>query len=198
MDLLYGNTSSSETKGYSESSQLQGYGEEEAFDSAEVQGEDIAVDDTPQDEPMDEGGDTGMDSGDNFGSDDGFGDEGGDEEGKKVEDELNGVEDSEYSLVKTLRENMTTFYYNRENDLERVASSNLVTSEYGDEINVILEDYKSSLSLFKEYLRDTFKKESTSRKVNSFIEYKAIFNKMNRLLNEYFRKLNIQEELKER
>ncbi len=195
MDLLYGNTSS-ERKAYSESANLKGYGEEEAFDSSEVQGEDISVDETPQEEPMDN--DAEMDSGDEFDTDDDFGDENGEEEGKKVEDELNGVEDSEYSLVKTLRENMTTFYYNRENDLERVASSNLVTSEYGDEINVILEDYKSSLSLFKEYLRYTFKKESTSRKVNSFIEYKAIFNKMNRLLNEYFRKLNIQEELKER
>ena len=69
----------------------------------------------------------------------------------------------------------------------------MVTSEYGDEINKVIENYKSSLQLYKDYLRDTFPNESTSRRVVSFLEYKALFNQMNKLLNNYFAKLGVEE-----
>ena len=115
----------------------------------------------------------------------------GEEQG--LTDPYEGIEDSEKTLVKNLRENMATFYNNREADLEKISSSNMVTSEYGDEIAKVIENYKSSLQLYKDYLRDTFPNESTSRRVVSFLEYKALFNQMNKLLNNYFAKLGVEE-----
>lgn len=117
----------------------------------------------------------------------------GEEQEQGLTDPYEGIEDSEKTLVKNLRENMATFYNNREADLEKISSSNMVTSEYGDEIAKVIENYKSSLQLYKDYLRDTFPNESTSRRVVSFLEYKALFNQMNKLLNNYFAKLGVEE-----
>ena len=167
------------------------YGESMGFGEADAE-------EIPSGE-MTEEADAGADEGyveESYG-DESYGDEyteeGEEGEGQGLTDPYSDVEDSEKILVKNLRENMATFYNNREADLEKISSSNMVTSEYGDEINKVIENYKSSLQLYKDYLRDTFPNESTSRRVVSFLEYKALFNQMNKLLNNYFAKLGVEE-----
>ena len=150
----------------------------------------------PAEEPADAGADEGYVEEESYGDEsygDEYSEEGEEGEGQGLTDPYSDVEDSEKILVKNLRENMATFYNNREADLEKISSSNMVTSEYGDEINKVIENYKSSLQLYKDYLRDTFPNESTSRRVVSFLEYKALFNQMNKLLNNYFAKLGVEE-----
>lgn len=172
------------------------YGESMGFGEADT--EEIPSGEMTEEGPAEEA-DAGADEGyveESYG-DESYGDEyseGGEEgEGQGLTDPYSDVEDSEKILVKNLRENMATFYNNREADLEKISSSNMVTSEYGDEINKVIENYKSSLQLYKDYLRDTFPNESTSRRVVSFLEYKALFNQMNKLLNNYFAKLGVEE-----
>ena len=153
------------------------YGESMGFGEADA--EEIPSGEMTEEGPAEEA-DAGTDEGyveESYGDEsygDEYGQEGEEGEGQGLTDPYSDVEDSEKILVKNLRENM-------------------VTSEYGDEINKVIENYKSSLQLYKDYLRDTFPNESTSRRVVSFLEYKALFNQMNKLLNNYFAKLGVEE-----
>lgn len=173
------------------------YGESMGFGEADA--EEIPSGEMTEEGPAEEPADAGADEGyleESYGDEsygDEYSEEGEEGEGQGLTDPYSDVEDSEKILVKNLRENMATFYNNREADLEKISSSNMVTSEYGDEINKVIENYKSSLQLYKDYLRDTFPNESTSRRVVSFLEYKALFNQMNKLLNNYFAKLGVEE-----
>lgn len=115
------------------------------------------------------------------------------EEEGEMPDPLANVDDSEKSLISKLRDNMAAFYRMRENDLDKILSSNIATSDNTDNIKAIIDKYKTSLELYKEYLRNGFNEDPTSSKVATFIEYKALFNTMNKALNEYFRDLGIDE-----
>ena len=130
---------------------------------------------------------------DEFGG--GYEEEGEENEGE-IKDPLAEVDDSEKGLVSDLRENMTTFYKSREADLEKILASNIGTSEYGDEVLSLIERYKDALTLFKEYLRNEYYEEATSRKVYSFIKYKGLFNTMNEQFNKFYRLLGAENEEK--
>lgn len=160
-----------------------GLGEEDEIPSGEL------TEEGPADEPEDIGSEDtedNMDFDDSGEEDYGFEDEGSDESNSQIEDPLKDVEDSDKSLVKNLRKNMATFYYSRESDLEKILSSNVATSDYGEEAMELIESYKSTLSLFEEYLRETFDTEATSRKVLSFVKYKSLFNRLNESFNKFF------------
>lgn len=176
---------------YDKLKDVYGFGEagEDDIPSGEL-GEEGPVEDTGDDMNFnDEGG--GSDDDYNF--DDGENMD-GEEDGNTVKDPLQGIEDSEKSLVGDLRKNMSSFYKARENDLEKILSSNIGTSEYGKEVNDLIENYKTTLSLYETYLRNEYYKESTTNKIMSFVKYKSIFNRLNETLNQYFNLLGVQEE----
>lgn len=172
-----------------------GEADEEDIPSGEL-GEDGPVEDTSDDTSEDTGQEE--DSGgfdDNF-SDDGFGDDsdtGEDGDQSKIKDPLADIEDSQKELVGDLRKNMSSFYKARENDLEKILSSNIGTSEYGKEVNELIENYKTTLSLYETYLRNEYYKESTTNKIMSFVKYKSIFNRLNENLNKFFELLGVED-----
>ena len=168
-----------------------GYGED---------GEEDIPAEEPQEESTEEGPieDVSFDDGgfDDGGLDNSSGDTGDGE--NKITDPLTDVDDSEKALVSDTRKSMTIFYENRENDLERILSSNINVESIEDSeiLGDLINNYKETLSLFKEYLRNEYYEESTSRKIMSFIKYKSLFNQLNIGLNKYFKM--IDEENKER
>nr|DAR71432.1 MAG TPA: Permuted papain-like amidase enzyme, YaeF/YiiX, C92 family [Caudoviricetes sp.] len=145
------------------------------------------------------GSDDGLGDDGGFGSDDGFSDDGfGDENGEGSEgqlpDPLADVDDSEKTLVKDLRSNMATFYKERERELEELLSSNISSLDYSKELTELTERYKTTLGLLEEYLRSQFYNESTSTKVNTFIQYKGTFNSINKAINNIYEKLGVERE----
>lgn len=114
-----------------------------------------------------------------------------------IPDPLADVDDSEKSLVRDLRENMATFYRKREADLEKILSSNISSSEYGEDIEKLIDKYKTTLTLFKDHLREGFYEGSVVSKTLTFVEYKAVFNQLNKLLNKYFTELGSEDEVGE-
>lgn len=178
-----------ESFNFIDSSNFKAFKEEEEIPSGEMNEEGPVEEESSDGGYEDEGG---------F-SDDSFGDEyGSEEEGEEgqIKDPLEEVEDSEKGLVSDLRSNMTTFYKSREADLEKILASNIGTSEYGDEVVSLIERYKDALTLFKEYLRNEYYEEATSRKVYSFIKYKGLFNTMNEQFNKFYRLLGADNEEK--
>lgn len=165
---------------------FKGFGEEEEIPSGEMN----------EEGPVEEEGSSEEEFSDEGGFDD-YSEEGEGAEGE-IKDPLEEVDDSEKGLVADLRANMTTFYKSREADLEKILASNIGTSEYGDEVLSLIERYKDALTLFKEYLRNEYYEEATSRKVYSFIKYKGLFNTMNEQFNKFYRLLGAEnEEIKE-
>ena len=139
-------------------------------------------------------GDDGFGSDDGFGNDDGFGDENGEGSEGQLPDPLADVDDSEKTLVKDLRSNMATFYKEREIELEELLSSNISSLDYSKELTELTERYKTTLGLLEEYLRSQFYNESTSTKVNTFIQYKGTFNSINKAINNIYEKLGVERE----
>lgn len=166
--------------------------------------EDIPSGELGEEGPIEDSGDDGGsedfsggdDSGgfDDGGYDDGGfdGEEGGEENENVVKDPLKDIDDSQKELVGDLRKNMSSFYKARENDLEKILSSNVGTSEYGKEVTDLIDNYKTTLSLYETYLRNEYYNESTTNKIMSFVKYKSIFNRLNENLNKYFELLGVE------
>ena len=164
-----------------------------AYSEAGEEEPDIPTGELGPDGPVEEEGGEEMEVSDDTGFDDTGFDDTEDEEGAEgeevIKDPMDNVEDSEKYLAKDLRAQITVFYDERQQELERISSSNIESSEEGEALKKLVDRYKISFDTLKSYIKDEFDSEPLSTRIESFIQFKALFNTLNKGINALTRKI---------
>mgnify|MGYP003583297658 CR=1 FL=1 len=164
-------------------SESKAFGEDDEIPSGNLdeEGNEEPMEEEPmEEEPTDDGGD------------DTYEDSQGDSnmEMENPEDNVNDVNDSNILLNTKLSTSFVTLYQNQKEELEKLRSSNLESSEFGAEFKVLIDEYQTTLEILYDYKTKKFETESTAGRMEMWIKYKSIFNSLSTQINNLLIKMN--------
>lgn len=126
------------------------------------------------------------------GMDDGFGDFQNAEEGnvpKAAIEFLENIDESEVHIVEKLLTGYSNLYHNQLSTYNKLIVQNLETTDFKDSIESIKDQYKRSLAILKSYITDRYEKETTVSRVETFVKFKDIFEKLSIEVNDILDKV---------
>lgn len=100
------------------------------------------------------------------------------------------VNESNISLNSKLSESFVTLYTNQREEIEKIVSSNLESSEFGAEFKILIKEYQTTLEILYDYKTRLFETESTAGRLERLIEFKSIFNNLTIQLNVLMASIN--------
>ena len=106
------------------------------------------------------------------------------------EEDVADVNESNISLNSKLSESFVTLYTNQSEEIEKIVSSNLESSEFGAEFKILIEEYQTTLEILYDYKTRLFETESTAGRLERLIEFKSIFNNLTIQLNVLMASIN--------
>ena len=106
------------------------------------------------------------------------------------EEDVADVNESNISLNSKLSESFVALYTNQSEEIEKIISSNLESSEFGAEFKILIEEYQTTLEILYDYKTRLFETESTAGRMERLIEFKSIFNNLTIQLNVLMDSLN--------
>lgn len=167
-------------------SEAKGFGEDDEIPSGNLDEE--GNEEPVEEEPADDAG--GEDT-----YDDQYDDSQGDSnmEMENPEDNVNDVNDSNILLNSKLSTAFVTLYQNQKEELDKLRSSNLESSEFGAEFKVLIDEHQTTLEILYDYKTKKFETESTAGRMEMWIKYKSIFNNLSLQINNLLSKINEEE-----